>query len=72
MSDDKIFFKACFDFARIIGSVIDGDIVPHQKLIESIAAILSEDKEGLPVFRYMLSLKVGEISLLTLNGALRS
>lgn len=52
--------------------MIDGDIVPHQNIIESIAAILSEDKEGLPVFRYMLSLKVGEISLLTLNGALRS
>ncbi|KAG8655799.1 hypothetical protein MANES_04G069900v8 [Manihot esculenta] len=50
---DADLHMACFDFARIIGSVIDGDIVPHQNIIESIAAILSEDKEGLPVFRFL-------------------
>uniref|UniRef100_A0A2N9HIL2 Serine/threonine-protein kinase ATR n=1 Tax=Fagus sylvatica TaxID=28930 RepID=A0A2N9HIL2_FAGSY len=47
----KLLWKACFDFARIIGSVINYDIIPHQNLIQSITTILSEDKEGLPVFR---------------------
>lgn len=50
----EILWKACFDFARIIGSVIDYDTVPHENMIRSIAAILSEDKEGLPLFRYAL------------------
>ncbi|XP_057494820.1 serine/threonine-protein kinase ATR isoform X1 [Actinidia eriantha] len=42
---------ACFDFARIIGTVMDYEIVPSEKIILSIATILSEDEEGLPVFR---------------------
>ncbi|MBA0591826.1 hypothetical protein Gorai_008822, partial [Gossypium raimondii] len=42
---------ACFDFARVIGSVMSYDTVPHQNLIQSISTILGEDKEGLPVFR---------------------
>ncbi|XVE93918.1 hypothetical protein REPUB_Repub01dG0235600 [Reevesia pubescens] len=42
---------ACFDFARVIGSVMSYDTVPHENLIQSISTILSEDKEGLPVFR---------------------
>ncbi|XP_062175775.1 serine/threonine-protein kinase ATR isoform X2 [Alnus glutinosa] len=42
---------ACFDFARIIGSVINYDILSHQNLIQSVSTILNEDKEGLPVFR---------------------
>ena len=45
--------KACFDFARIIGTVMDYDVVPSEKLIQLISAILSEDEEGLPVFRYI-------------------
>lgn len=48
------FWKACFDFARIVGLVID-DIVPYQPLIQSISTILSEDKQGLPVFRYVFN-----------------
>ncbi|XP_058002257.1 serine/threonine-protein kinase ATR isoform X1 [Hevea brasiliensis] len=51
---DADLHMACFDFARIIGSVIDSDIIPHQNIIESIATILSEDKEGLPIFRNMM------------------
>lgn len=46
-----ILWKACFDFARVIGSAMSYDIVPHENLIQSISTILSEDKEGLPVFR---------------------
>ncbi|KAI3441185.1 Non-specific serine/threonine protein kinase [Psidium guajava] len=42
---------ACFDFARIIGSAVNYDIVPYESLIQSISAILSEDKDGLSVFR---------------------
>ncbi|XP_039063467.1 serine/threonine-protein kinase ATR-like [Hibiscus syriacus] len=42
---------ACFDFARVIGSVMSYDNVPHENLIRSISTILGEDKEGLPVFR---------------------
>ncbi|CAL5378051.1 unnamed protein product [Camellia sinensis] len=42
---------ACFDFARIIGTVVDYEIVPSEKLIQLISTILSEDVEGLPVFR---------------------
>ncbi|KAK8624063.1 hypothetical protein V6N13_065420, partial [Hibiscus sabdariffa] len=42
---------ACFDFARVIGSVMSYDTVPHENLIQSISTILGEDKEGLPVFR---------------------
>lgn len=50
----EILWKACFDFARIMGSVINYDILSHQNLIQSISTILNEDKEGLPVFRYVL------------------
>ncbi|XP_050231488.1 serine/threonine-protein kinase ATR isoform X2 [Mercurialis annua] len=50
----EILWKACFDFARVIGSVIDDDFIPHENLIQSIAVILSEDKEGLPVYRNLV------------------
>ncbi|XVE48802.1 hypothetical protein DITRI_Ditri01bG0031900 [Diplodiscus trichospermus] len=42
---------ACLDFARVVGSAMSYDIVPHENLIQSISTILSEDQEGLPVFR---------------------
>ncbi|KAJ0077184.1 hypothetical protein Patl1_35864 [Pistacia atlantica] len=42
---------ACFDFVRIMISVISYDVIPHENLILSISTILSEDKEGLPIFR---------------------
>ncbi|XP_058191614.1 serine/threonine-protein kinase ATR isoform X3 [Rhododendron vialii] len=48
---DSDLHMACFDFARIIGTVVDFEIVPTEKLIHSISTILSEDEEGLPVFR---------------------
>ncbi|XP_022748509.1 serine/threonine-protein kinase ATR-like isoform X3 [Durio zibethinus] len=48
---DADLHMACFDFARVIGSAMSFDIVPHENLIQSITSILSEDKEGLPVFR---------------------
>ncbi|KAJ6365384.1 hypothetical protein OIU76_030204 [Salix suchowensis] len=51
---DAGLHMACFDFARIVASVIDHDIVPHENMIRSIAAILSEDKEGPFLFRNMV------------------
>ncbi|XP_062086906.1 serine/threonine-protein kinase ATR isoform X2 [Humulus lupulus] len=45
---------ACFDFASIIASAVNFDILPHQKIIQSISTILSEDKEELPVYRNMV------------------
>ncbi|XVF00830.1 hypothetical protein REPUB_Repub04eG0035900 [Reevesia pubescens] len=48
---DADLHMACFDFARVAGSVMSYDMVPHENLIQSISTILSEDKEGLPVFR---------------------
>ncbi|CBI37818.3 unnamed protein product, partial [Vitis vinifera] len=42
---------ACFDFARVLGALINYDIVPHQNLIQSISFILDEAGDGLPVFR---------------------
>ncbi|RVW38512.1 Serine/threonine-protein kinase ATR [Vitis vinifera] len=33
---------ACFDFARVLGALINYDIVPHQNLIQSISFILDE------------------------------
>ncbi|KAK3000866.1 hypothetical protein RJ639_021096, partial [Escallonia herrerae] len=48
---DAELHMACFDFARVIGVVVNYDIVPSEKLIQSISIILSEDKEGLRVFR---------------------
>lgn len=50
----EILWKACFDFACVVTSVIDHDIVPHENMIRSIAAILSEDNEGPFLFRYVL------------------
>ena len=44
--------KACFDFIRLIGAVMDFDIIPFEKLIQSMAIILGEDEYGLPTFRY--------------------
>ncbi|KAF5745781.1 serine/threonine-protein kinase ATR isoform X1 [Tripterygium wilfordii] len=44
---------ACFDFARIVQSVINYDIVPCENLIQSVCTILSENKDGFPVLRDM-------------------
>ncbi|CAL9022861.1 unnamed protein product [Prunus brigantina] len=51
---DADVHMACFEFACIVGSAINYDIFPHQKIIQSISTILSEDKEGLPVFRNII------------------
>ena len=47
-----VFWKACFDFVHIIGTVTNYDIIPYQNVILSICTILNVDKEGLPVFRF--------------------
>ncbi|KAF2302161.1 hypothetical protein GH714_033137 [Hevea brasiliensis] len=61
---DADLHMACFDFARIIGSVIDSDIIPHQNIIESIATILSKrTKKG---FLYSVELFVFDELLIPL------
>ncbi|CDP14533.1 unnamed protein product [Coffea canephora] len=48
--DDNLHI-ACFDFIRLIGAVMDFDIIPFEKLIQSMAIILGEDEYGLSTFR---------------------
>ncbi|XAR72671.1 Non-specific serine/threonine protein kinase [Bertholletia excelsa] len=48
---DADLHMACFDFASIIGAIMGSQILPSEKLIQSILIVLSEDGEGLPVFR---------------------
>ncbi|CAN1771051.1 Serine/threonine-protein kinase ATR [Linum perenne] len=48
---DADLHMACFDFAGIMVSVIDCEIVPLENLILSITAILSKDTDLIPLFR---------------------
>ncbi|KAL0334541.1 UNVERIFIED_CONTAM: Serine/threonine-protein kinase ATR [Sesamum radiatum] len=48
--DDNLHM-ACFDFARLIGAGKNFDVFPFEKLIRSITIILSEDVEGVSVYR---------------------
>ncbi|KAH0698336.1 hypothetical protein KY290_016254 [Solanum tuberosum] len=41
---------ACFDFLRITGAAINPEIIPAERLIQLITAILRGDEAGLPVF----------------------
>ncbi|GAB4838582.1 hypothetical protein Ancab_028127 [Ancistrocladus abbreviatus] len=47
---DSELHMACFDFARIIGMVINYDIIPCEKLILSISTILSQEEDSSPAF----------------------
>nr|XP_019711022.1 serine/threonine-protein kinase ATR isoform X1 [Elaeis guineensis] len=42
---------ACFDFVRIIATVIDAEILPVENIIRSIACILGQDEKELMFFR---------------------
>ncbi|KAK6916768.1 UME domain [Dillenia turbinata] len=44
---------ACFEFARIVTSVISYGVIPCENLIRSIAILLTKDGEELPMFRSM-------------------
>ncbi|KAL0365707.1 UNVERIFIED_CONTAM: Serine/threonine-protein kinase ATR [Sesamum angustifolium] len=48
--DDNLHM-ACFDFARLIGAGKNFEVFPFEKLIRSITIILSEDVEGVSVYR---------------------
>lgn len=61
LSNLSSFLKACFDFARLIGAGKNCEIVPFEKLIQSITIILSEDAETVPVFRYSLIYTCSEV-----------
>ena len=52
-----ISFQACFDFARIVATVIDVDIVPVEEIIKSISCILEQDDKEVSIFRYMICMK---------------
>lgn len=45
--------QACYDFARIITTVLDDEIVPVKNIIRSMACILAEDDKEFAVFRYI-------------------
>ncbi|KMT01328.1 hypothetical protein BVRB_9g213440 isoform A [Beta vulgaris subsp. vulgaris] len=51
--EDADLLMACFDFARIAGTVMNYEIVPYEKIIFSIVIILSEADGNLLVFRNM-------------------
>lgn len=48
---DAALHMACFDFARIMTTVIDAEIVPAERMIRSIACILGQDEKELATFR---------------------
>ncbi|KAI3718255.1 hypothetical protein L6452_19118 [Arctium lappa] len=48
---DAALQMACFDLVRILGAVVNDDIIPSENLILSISTILSEAEDGRPVFR---------------------
>ncbi|CAN4112596.1 unnamed protein product [Withania somnifera] len=47
---DADVHMACFDFLRITGAAMNHEIVPAERLIQLITAILRRDEDGLPVF----------------------
>lgn len=52
--EDTDLHMACFDFARLIGTAMNYEVVPYEKLILSITAILSEADGKSPVSRSMV------------------
>ncbi|KAI3834279.1 hypothetical protein MKX03_030086 [Papaver bracteatum] len=48
---DAALHMACFDFARVLTTVIDAEIVPMENLIRTILAILGHDEKEHPTFR---------------------
>ncbi|MCD7463303.1 hypothetical protein HAX54_050313 [Datura stramonium] len=47
---DADVHMACFDFLRITGAAMNHEIIPAERLIQLITAILRGDEDGLPVF----------------------
>lgn len=62
LSNLSSFLKACFDFGRLIGAGNNREIVPFEKLIQSITIILSEDAEAVPAIRYSLIYTYNKVS----------
>lgn len=48
---DAALHMACFEFASIVTTVIDAEIVPAENMIRSIACILGQDEKELAGFR---------------------
>nr|KAJ0216324.1 hypothetical protein LSAT_V11C300104440 [Lactuca sativa] len=48
---DAALQMACFDLVRILGAVVNDEIIPSENMILSISTILSEAEDGLSVFR---------------------
>ncbi|KAL3621412.1 hypothetical protein CASFOL_036324 [Castilleja foliolosa] len=51
---DHDLHMACFDFARLVGAGKNSEVLPTEKLIQSLTIILSEDVEAVSVFRSAL------------------
>ncbi|XP_059314440.1 serine/threonine-protein kinase ATR isoform X2 [Lycium ferocissimum] len=47
---DTDVHMACFDFLRITGAAMNHEIIPAERLVQLITAILRGDEDGLPVF----------------------
>lgn len=48
---DDDLHMACFDFARLVGSGRNNEIIPTEIFIQSMTIILNEDVDGVSVFR---------------------
>ncbi|XP_039135080.1 serine/threonine-protein kinase ATR isoform X2 [Dioscorea cayenensis subsp. rotundata] len=48
---DATLHMACFDFARIVATVIDVDVVPVEEIIKSISCISEQDDKEVSIFR---------------------
>ncbi|KAL9238429.1 hypothetical protein vseg_012850 [Gypsophila vaccaria] len=48
---DADLLMACFDFTRIAGTTIEYEVLPCEEIILSIALLLTEADDSLPVFR---------------------
>lgn len=48
--------QACFDFAQIVATVIDVDVVPVEEIIKSISCISEQDDKEVSIFRYIIFL----------------
>ncbi|GER42368.1 serine/threonine-protein kinase ATR [Striga asiatica] len=75
---DDDLHMACFDFVRIVGVRKNGEVLPTEKLIQTLTIILSEDVEAVSVYR-LLSHRINKILIVrdaaydsSLGGCLQS
>lgn len=59
--------QVCFDFARIVATVITVEILPVENIIRSIMCILSQDVNGLSDIRYAVHFSLRTILVLMMH-----